>query len=79
MFGKLLIVVVAGVVLWAAAAHSSRGAGAARTYIVKPDDTLWSIAVAHYGGDPRASVYRLEERNGLTGPFVRPGQKLALP
>jgi LysM repeat protein len=48
-------------------------------YTVKRYDTLWSIASSHYGGDPRGAIYRLEERNGLTGTVVQPGQKLVLP
>jgi LysM repeat protein len=79
MFVKLLATVLAGLVIWAVAAHSSNGAGKRRLYTVKPYDTLWSIAVSHYGGDPRSAIYRLERRNGLAGPIVRPGQKLVLP
>jgi LysM repeat protein len=79
MFAKLLIVVVAAALLWALAAHSSQGAGRAQIYTVKPHDTLWSIAAAHYGGDPRAAVDTLAKRNGLAGSVVRPGQRLILP
>ena len=79
MFVKLLGLVFAGLVVWAIAAHSSDGAGKAQLYTVKQYDTLWSIASSHYGGDPRAAIYRLEERNGLAGAVVRPGQKLVLP
>jgi LysM repeat protein len=79
MFVKLLGTTLAALVIWAVAAHSSNSAGKAQVYTVKPYDTLWSIAVSHYGGDPRGTIYRLEERNGLAGPTVRPGQKLVLP
>jgi len=79
MFVKFVGVLLAGLVLWAIAAHSSNGAGKARIYTVKPYDTLWSIASSHYGGDPRDAIYRLEQRNGLDGTVVRPGQKLVLP
>ena len=79
MFVRLLGIVLAGLVIWAAAARSSNGAGKPQLYTVKPYDTLWSIATAHYGGDPRDAVYRLEERNGLAGGVVRPGQRLGLP
>src|SRR6266480_3951100 len=48
-------------------------------YTVKRYDTLWSIASSHYSGDPRAAIYRLEERNDLAGDVVQPGQKLVLP
>jgi LysM repeat protein len=79
MFVKFLGAVLAALVLWAVAAHSSTGAGKPRLYTVKPYDTLWSIAASHYGGDPRGVIYRLEQRNSLLGDVVRPGQTLVLP
>ena len=79
MFVKLIGTTLAALVIWAVAAHSSNSAGKQRVYTVKAYDTLWSIASSHYGGDPRDAVYRLEERNGLAGPVVRPGQRLVLP
>jgi LysM repeat protein len=79
MFVKFIGVLFAGLVIWAVAAHSSDGAGRPEVYTVKRYDTLWSIASSHYGGDPRGAIYRLEERNGLTGTVVQPGQKLVLP
>jgi LysM repeat protein len=48
-------------------------------YRVRAGDTLWSIAAAHYGGDPREAVWRLKERNDLPGTLVRPGEHLRLP
>jgi nucleoid-associated protein YgaU len=79
MFVKLIGTTLAALVIWAVAAHSSNSAGKPQAYVVKPYDTLWSIAAAHYGGDPRDAVYRLERRNGLGGAVVRPGQRLVLP
>ena len=79
MFVKFLGLVLAGLVVWAIAAHSSDGAGRRQLYTVKPYDTLWSIASSHYGGDPRAAIYRVEQRNGLAGAVVHPGQRLVLP
>jgi LysM repeat protein len=79
MFVKFIGVLLAGLVIWAAAARSSNGAGKPQTYTVKPYDTLWSIATTHYGGDPRDAVYRLEKRNGLTSTVVHPGERLVLP
>jgi len=79
MFVKFIGVLLAGLVIWVIEAHSSNGAGKPQLYTVKPYDTLWSIASSHYGGDPRAAIYRLEQRNGLDGTVVRPGQKLVLP
>ncbi len=79
MFVKFIGVLLAGLVIWAIAAHSSNGAGKPQIYTVKPYDTLWSIASSHYGGDPRGAIYRLQQRNGLDGTVVWPGQKLVLP
>ena len=79
MFVKFIGVLLTGLVFWAVAAHSSDGAGHAQVYTVKRYDTLWSIASSHYSGDPRAAIYRLEERNDLAGDVVQPGQKLVLP
>ena len=79
MFVKFIGVLFAGLVIWAVAAHSSDGAGRPQVYTVKRYDTLWSIASSYYSGDPRAAIYRLEERNDLAGDVVQPGQKLVLP
>ena len=46
---------------------------------MRAGDTLWTIAAAHYGGDPREGVWRLEDRNHLDGSVVRPGEQLVLP
>jgi hypothetical protein len=61
---------------------SGRAAGGspeAQRYVVKPGDTLWEIASERYGGDPRSAVWRLQERNGLTGAALTPGMILYLP
>jgi LysM domain len=48
--------------------------------IVQPGDTLWQIArdVAP-GDDPRETVQRLLDLNGLSSPVIVPGQELAVP
>ena len=79
MFGKLLGILLVALVVYAVAAHASSGAGHARVYVVRPYDTLWSIAAREYGGDPREAVWKLRERNGLTGTVLRPGERLVLP
>ena len=79
MFAKLLGATLAAIVIWAVAARASDSAGKPHLYTVKPYDTLWSIASAHYRGDPRDAVYRLQERNRLPAALVRPGQTLVLP
>jgi LysM repeat protein len=79
MFAKLLVVAVIVAMAVGLAAHSSHGAGPERTYIVRPADTLWSIAARTYAGDPRQGVWELEQRNHLRTDTLRPGQKLVLP
>ena len=79
MFGKLLIVAVVASLAWGALARTSDGSGGTQIYLVKSGDTLWSIAVRHYGGDPRDAVYELERRNHLGAATLRPGERLILP
>jgi LysM repeat protein len=78
MFGKLIIVLVLAALAVGLAARSSHGAGPERTYVVKPTDTLWSIAERTYGGDVREGVWKLEQRNHLAGATLTPGQVLVI-
>ena len=61
------------------AAHPSVGATPETRYTVRPGDTLWAIAQARYGGDPREGVWRLREANHLADAIVRPGQVIVVP
>ena len=80
MFVRILLALVVAVVLWTVfGARGSGASGSGSVYVVRPADTLWSIAVAHYGGDPRAAVWKVQQRNKLTGTLVTPGQRLVLP
>lgn len=79
MFAKLLVLVVAAALFVGMAARSSHGAGPEQTYVVKPADTLWSIAEHTYAGDVREGVWKLEQRNHLRTDVLVPGQKLVLP
>jgi LysM repeat protein len=79
MFAKLLILLVAAALVVGMAARTSHGAGPERTYVVKPADTLWSIAARTYAGDVREGVWKLEQRNHLRSATLVPGQKLVLP
>lgn len=80
MFVRILLVTFLVTVLaWSVLAHGSEGAGAGQPYRVKSGDTLWSIAVRHYGGDPREGVWRLQRENGLTAGALIPGQVVRLP
>lgn len=79
MFAKFLIVLLLAALAVGLVAHSSRGAGPERTYVVKPTDTLWSIASRTYGGDIREGIWKLQQRNHLSSSTLQPGQKLVLP
>ncbi len=79
MFAKFLIVLVLAALAVGLVARTSHGAGPERTYVVKPTDTLWSIASSHYAGDPREGVWKLRHHNHLAGTTVRVGQTLVLP
>jgi len=79
MFAKLLGLLVAVALVAAVVARQSAGGGRETPYVVKPTDTLWSIAASHYAGDPRAGVWKLERRNHMHGDLLRVGQRLAIP
>ena len=83
MFGRAhltaLLIALALVGLALSTARPSRGASPEARHVVRPGETLWAIAVERYGGDPRAAVWRIEQRNGLTGSVLEPGTVLYLP
>jgi len=47
--------------------------------VVGPGDTLWGIAQARYGGDPRSRVDQIMRINHLATPSLVPGQTLRVP
>jgi LysM repeat protein len=79
MFGKFLLLICIAAVAVGLAARGSSGAGPKRTYVVRPGDTLWSVAERTYAGDPRQGVWLLEQRNHLGSATIVPGQKLVVP
>ena len=79
MFGKVLLISVAALVLWGVVVRASNGAGRERVYVVKPHDTLWTIAARTYGGDPRAGIWKIQQANHLVGATIVPGEKLVVP
>ncbi len=79
MFAKLLLLLAAAALVVGMAARTSHGAGPERAYVVKPSDTLWSIAERSYAGDVREGVWKLEQRNHLPSATLVPGQRLVLP
>jgi Tfp pilus assembly protein FimV len=66
----------------ATAASSSAAAGpvSARVYVVRPGDTVWSVAARLAGphGDPRPLVDDLIRANALQDARIWPGQRLVL-
>ena len=79
MFARVLVLLLLGSLVVAIAARQSSGAGHQQTVIVRSGDTLWSIATAHYAGDPREGVWEIQKRNHLTGETIQPGERLVLP
>ena len=79
MFPRLLILLLAVSLLVGIVARPSGGADRSVGYVVKPTDTLWSIATKHYAGDPREGIWKLQKRNHLPGTTIVAGQKLVLP
>lgn len=79
MFVKVVTLFVAVAFVVGVLAHPSGGAGKPVRYVVKPTDTLWSIAARNYAGDPREGVWKLQRRNHLSSTTLVPGQHLVLP
>ena len=65
----------------AIAVTSHPSASHLRVYVVRPGDTLWSIAVriGAKGSDPRPLVDRLTAMNHVRDAGIVPGQRLVLP
>jgi nucleoid-associated protein YgaU len=79
MFVRIFILVGVTVLVWSAVARSTQAHGAKQVVTVRADDTLWTIAERHYGGDVRGAIWRIERANHLSGAAVHTGQRLVLP
>lgn len=79
MFARIVLLTVTAALTVAVVAHRSDGAGREATYVVKPSDTLWSIAASHYHGDVRKGIWRIQERNHLATSMLTPGQAIVVP
>ena len=79
MFGRVFIVVLVAVLVWAVLARDTGASGTPRHHTVRAGETLWTIAAARYGGDPRAGVWKLQQANHLVSATIAPGQHLLVP
>ena len=74
----LLAIGLAWVVPSGGAAAGPAHVGSKR-YVVRPGDTLWSIARRIHDGDPRALVDAIQAANGTDPGALVPGQVLLIP
>jgi len=79
MFGRIAIVALVAVLVWAVLARDTGAGPTPHVHRVEPGETLWSIAAARYGGDPREGVWKLQQANRLDGATIVPGQRLRVP
>jgi hypothetical protein len=75
LLGVALVLVLAAL----SNARTSKGAGHETRHRVLAGETLWTIAEENYGGDPRKAIWRIEQRNGLSGADISAGMVLYLP
>jgi len=75
-----LAAVLTGPVANAVGIGGSPQANPSRTYVVRPGDTLWSIATRFAPStDPRVVVEALASANGVDPGALVPGQQLSIP
>ncbi len=77
-WGRILVVAALLLLATGRLAYGS-GPAVSDRVVVEPGDTVWSIAAAHYKGDPRPHVEAILQANRLTTPLLKPGQALQLP
>jgi hypothetical protein len=76
----LLVLTAIAVQAPSGAANESATPATHEVIVVRPGDTLWSIAKDHAPGrDIRAVIHEIEELNGLASGRISAGQRLFLP
>jgi hypothetical protein len=77
----LLLMLASGLTALAAAPGEASGRpGPAATAVVRPGDTLWSIARRYAPArDPFETIDEIRRLNGISDYTVHPGQRLTLP
>ena len=79
MFVRIALFVGVAVFVWSALVRPAGSHGAKQVHIVRPYETLWSIASSAYAGDARDAIYRIQQANHLDGGTISAGQRLVLP
>ena len=77
-WGRVVVLALALALATVKLAYGS-GPTSSEKVVVKPGDTVWTIAASHYSGDPRPHVEAILAANHLRAPIVTPGQTLQLP
>jgi nucleoid-associated protein YgaU len=77
-WGRIVVLAAALVLASGRLAYGS-GPMTVEQVVVKPGDTVWTIAAAHYAGDPRPRVEEILAVNRLGSPVLTPGETLLLP
>ena len=77
-WGRILVL-TAGLLLVTGRLAYGSGPAHSDSVVVAPGDTVWSIATAHYRGDPRPHVEAILVANRMATPILQPGQTLQLP
>jgi hypothetical protein len=75
-----LVMVAAGVALATSASQAADAGGDATVVVVRPGDTLWSIAARHSPSrDPFGTVESIRRLNDLSDHTIYAGQELLVP
>jgi hypothetical protein len=77
-FGRIILLAA---VMLIASARLAYGSGPVHydRVVVNTGDTVWSIAAAHFSGDPRSHIDAILAANRLASPSLTPGQTLLIP